>query len=456
MQGKSMTEGTPWKHIVRFAFPVLLGSLLQQLYNTVDTIIVGKYSSEAALSAVGTTGSLTFLFLAIAMGFSAGNCVVVAQHYGAKNEKQVRITASSGILFLLLLGVISTIIGLAVSRPAFRYLVAVPDEILDLTLIYFRIYVLGLIFQYGYNIFAAILRAVGDSAATLYFLLISSIANVILDFVFVAGFKWGVTGAAIATDISQLGSFIAAYFYMTKKYPVFKFKLSDYVWNGEAIKKTVKIGTPISLQLVIVSFGLTFIQRAVNEFGQAMTASFTVAQRVEMYINLPCSAMQTTLATYTGQNVGAGRIDRVKKGTHQALFISLIFTFIISALIWIFSQNIVDFFALSEQAAKYCNPHLKTIAFINIILAMYMPLFGVYQGTGHSGIPTIVASCALGVRVTIVYLLRYSSLFGTSIIWWNGLFGFGTGFIVTWIYYLSNKWQNGINEKLLLVRKKDF
>lgn len=436
-----MVEGTPWKHILRFAFPVLIGSLLQQLYSTVDQIVVSNFASEAALSAVGTTGSFTFLFLALATGFSAGNGVVVAQHYGAGDEKQVRANASTGILLLLGMGLFAAAVGLLVSRPAFVHFVAVEDELLEMTLQYFRVYTLGLIFQFGYNIFASILRAVGDSAATLYFLLIASVSNILLDLLFVAVFHWGVIGAAAATDIAQAGSFAAAYFYMTRKYPVFRFRLKEFIWNSRLAKATLKAGFPIALQLIIVSFGLTFIQRAVNGFRQAMTASFTVGYRVELYLNLPCSAFQTTLATYTGQNIGAGRMDRVKKGVWQALFMSLLMTLCISALVWIFAGDIVNLFHLSDQSAIYCNAHIRAIAIINIILSLYIPLFGVFQGANHGGAATLVAVGALGMRVLSTYLFRYSQFFGHTIIWWNGLFGFGTGFLIAWSYYLSNRWQ---------------
>lgn len=439
---KTMTEGAPWKHILKFSLPVLAGSLLQQLYNTVDTIIVGNFSGQDALSAVGTTGSFTFLFLAIAIGFSSGNGVVVAQHYGAKNEKRVRENAATGILFLIVLGLMSAVIGMIVATPAFTYLLDVDRSIVGLTLIYFRWYCVGLVFQFGYNIFSSILRAVGDSAATLYFLLISSVLNIGLDVLFVAVFKWGVAGAAVATDISQLASFIAAYYYMTKKYPVFRFKLRDYKWDIERIKSTVRIGFPISLQLIIVSFGLTFIQRAVNGFGKVMTASFTVGQRIEMYLNLPCNALQTTLATYTGQNIGAGKKDRIRTGVRQAMVISLVMTLCISAAVSIFADKLILLFGLDQEAAAYCLAHLRAVAMINIVLSMYIPLFGVFQGTGHSGIPTVVATCALGIRVIVTYLFRYSDIFGYTIIWWNGIFGFGLGFMITWSYYLSGKWKN--------------
>lgn len=441
MQGISMTEGAPWKHIAKFALPVLLGSLLQQLYNTVDTIIVGNFASEESLSAVGTTGTITFFFLAVAIGLSAGNGVLIAQCYGAKDEAGVRKNASVGILFLGILGLAVSILGALLARPIFRDLIAVPEEILDLTIRYFVIYSAGLIFQYGYNIFSSILRAVGDSSATLYFLLISSVANVFLDLLFVAVFHWDVTGAAVATVISQFGSLIAAYIYMTRKYAVFRFKLSDYKWDSQAVMNTIKVGMPISLQMFVVSIGLTFIQRAVNEFGTTMTASFTVGNRIEQYINLPCNALQTTLATYTGQNIGAKRLDRVKKGVRQGSLISLLSTLFISTLIWISADNIAGLFGLSSEALVYCVPHIRTVALINIILSLYVPLFGLYQGMGHSGFPAIVATCALFVRVLVVYLFRYSDFFGTSIIWWNGMFGFGVGCSVAWIYYFSGKWK---------------
>ena len=441
MIGRSMTEGTPWKHILRFALPILLGSLLQQLYNTADTIIVGRFYGQDALSAVGTTGSFSFLFLALAMGFSSGNAVVVAQFYGAKDEKQVRVTASTGILMLMGMGVLAAVLGIALSRPAYTHLVAVPQELLEQTLAYFRVYAVGLIFQFGYNIFSGILRAVGDSAATLYFLLISSVTNIALDLLFVAGLRWGVAGAALATDIAQAGSFVAAYFYMVRKYPLFRFKLREFVWDVRSAVKTLIVGFPIALQMIIVSFGLTFIQRAVNGFGKDMTASFTVGNRIEMYLNLPCNAFQTTLATYAGQNIGAGRMDRVKLGVRQTMLISLVMTLSISALVWAFAGSLVRIFGLESQAAVYCLSHLRTVALVNVILSLYIPLFGVFQAANHGAACTMVATGALGTRVLTTYLFRYSAFLGYRIIWWNGLFGFGMGFMITWSYYLSGRWQ---------------
>ena len=444
MSIKSMTSGAPWKHIIKFAFPVFVGLLLQQLYNTVDTIVVGNFTSEEALAAVGTTASFVFMFLAIATGFSAGTGVLVAQYYGAKNEKAVRENAATGILFLLTLGIVIGVIGALVARPALKHFIDVPDSFLDLAVEYFVIYSLGLLFQYGYNIFSAILRAVGDSAATLYFLLIASVLNIVLDVLFVAYFKWGVAGAAIATDISQAVSFIAAYIYMRKRYSIFRFKISEYVWNNKLIKRIIQIGFPISMQLIIVSFGLTLIQRAVNGFGKIMTASFTVGQRVEMYLNLPGNTFQTTLATFTAQNIGAEKYDRVRLGVRQTMMISFFVTVVISLLVYTQAENIISFFGLSKESTEICIKHLRAIAIINLVLSMYFPMFGFFQGVNHSAVPMFVAIVALTLRVLSTYAFRYSSFLGESIIWWNGIFGFGAGFIIIWSYYFSGKWKKNM------------
>lgn len=441
MKGKVLTEGTPWKLILSFAMPVLAGILLQQLYNTVDTIIVGNFAGEAALSAVGTTACFTFFFLAIANGFSAGVGVIVAQLFGAKREKELRASASTGIILLMGMGLIVTIVGILICGGVLKYALAVPEEFLDMAIIYFRFYCLGLIFQFGYNIIASILRAVGDSKASLYFLLISSVLNVILDLLFVAGLHMGTVGAAIATDISQAVSFFAALFYMYRRYPVFHFKLHEFTYESHRAVEALKVGFPMALQQMIVSLGFFFIQRAVNQYGQAMTASFTVGQRIESYLTMPATAFQVTMATYTGQNIGAGKPERIKKGAMQAVILSELITVMISILCVVFTEPITGMFGLSEQAAVYCTQHIQVTAFLLLILAAYFPLFGVFQGTGHGFVATLAATSALTMRVICTYTLCNIPIFGYRIIWWNAIFGFMTAGTIAWIYFMSEKWK---------------
>ena len=436
-----MTEGAPWRHVLAFSVPLLLGALLQQLYHTADSIIVGRFAGESALSAVGTTGSFLFLFLAVAIGISSGNGVVVAQRFGAGDTEGMRANAACGMLLLGAAGLAATALAFAFARPAFEGLVAVPKSILPDTLLYFRVCAAGLAFQFGYNALAAILRAVGDSAATLWFLLLSSALNVVLDLLFVAGFGWGVAGAAAATDLSQAAAFAVACVYVRQRYRAFRFRRGDLRRCPALAGATVAVGLPITLQLVVVSFGLTFIQRAVNAFGAAMTASFTVGHRIEMYLNLPASAFQTTLATYTGQNLGAGRPERVARGLRQTMSLSLAMTLPVSALIWLGAPWMAALFGLSGEAADWCRLHLQAVALVNVVLSLYMPVFGVFQGAGRSAFPMAVATVALSTRVLATYLLRSPACLGESVIWWNGIFGFGLGFLMTWTYYLSGRWR---------------
>ena len=444
-----MTEGTPWKHILRFGLPLLLGMFLQQLYNTTDTLIVGNFVGTKALSAVGTTNNLGFLFLAISIGISTGSCVLVSQAFGAKNEKEMRLHASTGILFLMLLSLVVCAFSIAISKPAFIYWLDVPEEILPLTLLYFRIFAVGIIFQFGYNIISSILRALGDSAASLYFLLVASVLNIGLDLFFVINLKMGVAGAAIATDISQLLCFIIAYIYMVKKYPVFRFKLSDYRWNNESIKQTLRVGLPVFLQLGIMSFGLTFIQRAANSFGTDMTAAFAVLQRVEMYIMIPYISFQNALATFTGQNLGAGLLKRVTKGALQTVLMSFLVTATVALVICLNAEGIARAFALEGNAFYYGYHCLRITILINVILSLFNPLNGLFHGSKKSEFATFVAVFVLMLRIGVTYTFKDSAIFGKSIIWWNPLFGFSVGFIITWSMFLSRRWLEKDKRKLI-------
>lgn len=437
-----MTSGTPWKQILAFSMPVFIGLLLQQLYNTVDTIVVGNFASEAALSAVGTCGSLTFLFLAVANGFSAGAGVLTSQYFGAGKTDEMRKASAVSITLLMLMGVVMTVVGLILGTPALKYLLAVPDSFLDMAITYFSIYCLGLIFQFGYNIVASLLRSVGDSKASMYFLLIASAVNIVLDLLFVAVFHMGAAGAAIATDISQALSCIAAFAYMYKKYPVFRFSKKEWGLDKTIIGQIARMGFPVTLQQMIAGLGIVFIQRAVNGYGQAMTASFTVGSRIEMYAQMPLNAFYMALATFVGQNIGAGNVEHVKKGARQTILLSLAVTAVIAVLILTFTSQLIGLFGIGDQAAEYCSQHLRVTVLAFVLQCVYLPLFGVFQGAGDGFAITRTAAVALGIRVLTTYTLCYLPMFGYRIVWWNMVFGFAGGFIITWIHYLRGKWQD--------------
>lgn len=452
MAGKSLTQGTPWKVILSFMFPFFAGLLLQQLYNTVDTIVVGNFAGESPLAAVGACGVLTMAFLALANGFSAGACVLIARHFGAGEEKEMRAQASSALLLMLGMGAIATVTGIFISPFALKYILATPDSLLSMADTYFKIYAAGLIFQFGYNIVAAILRGVGDSKATLYFLLVASAINVVLDIALVYSCKMGVAGAAIATDVAQAASCAAAFIYMMKKYPVFRWKWNEFSFEWALAKRALKSGLPMALQQFIVSIGFVFIRRAVNSYGEAMTASFTVAQKVETYMILPANALMTTQGTYTGQNIGAGRTDRVITGAKHTAILSEIISICILIVAFIFAEPIVTAFGLETEAIGYCTAHVRCVAICLIPFASYFPLLGLFQGANDALYSTFVATSALAGRVASTYILQEFPAIGYHMIWWNAIFGWGLGCVLTWTHFLRGKWSRKIKNANEIVR----
>ena len=447
MNNKSLTEGVAWKGILSFMIPVLLGLLLQQLYNTVDTIIVGNFAGESSLAAVGACGVLTMAFLALANGFSAGACILIAHLFGAGKKEDMRRQASSSLLVMIAMGIFATVAGIVISRFALKHILATPDSLIGTADTYFKIYAAGLIFQFGYNIVAAILRGIGDSKATLYFLLVASVVNVVLDILFVYSMNMGAAGAAIATDIAQAFSCIVGVIYMMKKYPVFHWKLREFTFEWELAKQMLKAGFPMALQQFIVSFGFVFIQRAVNSYGEAMTASFSVAQKVETYMTLPASALMTTQGTFTGQNIGANKPQRVKTGAKHTVLISEIITAGILIIVYMFARPIVMAFGLGSEAVNYCIAHVRFVALSLPVFASYFPLLGLFQGANNALFSTLVATGALTVRVAVTYLFQGMPGAGYHMIWWNTLFGWGFGFALAWTHFLRGKWQKEIEKK---------
>lgn len=448
MNNKSLTEVAPWKGILSFMIPVLLGLLLQQLYNTVDTIIVGNFAGESPLAAVGACGVLTMAFLALANGFSAGACILIAQLFGANKTDEMRRQASSSLLTMLAMGVVAMAAGIAISRFALEHILATPESLIPMADTYFKIYATGLIFQFGYNIVAAILRGIGDSKATLYFLLVASVINVALDILFVCNMNMGVAGAAIATDIAQALSFVVGIIYMMKKYPLFRWRLNEFTFAWRLARQTLQAGFPMALQQFIVSFGFVFIQRAVNSYGEAMTASFSVAQKIETYMTLPASALMTTQGTYTGQNIGANRLDRVKTGAKHTVLISEIISICILTAVFIFARPIVAAFGLGQEAVAYCSAHVRFVALCLPLFASYFPLLGLFQGANNALFSTFVATGALTVRVAATYLFQGIPGAGYRMIWWNTIFGWELGFVISWTHFLRGKWRKKFDDDM--------
>ena len=326
-----MTTGVEWKRILIFSLPIMMGQLLQQLYSTIDGIVVGNYVNEAALAAIGTCTPLTMVFLSAAMGLSNGAGIMIAQFFGAKRLTDLREAASTAFVLLAALGVVFSVAGVVFARPLIAGLMNVEaGDIQNYAVEYFAIYAAGLIFQFGYNAVAYILRAIGDSKATLYFLCISSVMNLVLDLLFVIVFRWGVAGAAIATVIAQICSMLASIIYMNKKYEMLRFRLSELRFVGEKCRLCLRLGIPTTVQQCVVSFGSVFVQRLINGYGQFTMAACTVGTRLESYTMVPIMGLNMGMANFTGQNIGAGKLDRIKRGLRATLLLEICSTILVA------------------------------------------------------------------------------------------------------------------------------
>lgn len=307
-----MTEGSIWKKILFFSIPLILGNLFQQLYNTVDSIIVGNYIGSEALAAVGSSGSLINLLIGFCIGASAGAGVVIAQFYGAQDKEGVRKAVHTTIAIAIAAGAILTIVGI-VTTPLLLKAMGTPKEVFDQASIYLKVYFGGILFSVVYNMSAGILNAVGNSKRSLVYLMIAATSNIFLDLLFVVVFKMGIVGAAIATDISQLLSCIFIILFLVRSEDVYRVKLKDIRCYDNLLGKILKIGLPTGVQNIVISLSNVIVQSSVNSFGAVAMAGFAAYIKVDGFNILPVLSFSMAATTFVGQNVGAGRLDRVKK-----------------------------------------------------------------------------------------------------------------------------------------------
>ena len=437
---RDMTTGREGKHILAFALPIMGGLVLQQLYNTVDSVVVGQKLGDIALGAVGTCSALTMFAVSFAVGLTNGSSVIFAQLFGAKQLDKLRRNLSTAFCLLAALGLAISILGFCFARPLLKALAA-PDAILDMASGYFRIYCLGLVFQFVYNVAAGALRSVGDSKATLYFLCISSVVNIVLDLVFVIVFHWGVEGTAIATVIAQGVSALVSLFYMHRKYEFFRFARGEFAFDPSCCGQILKLGVPTMVQMCIVSGGNVLIQRVVNDLGTVALAANTAAARIENYMFIPVQSMNNGLAIFTGQNVGAGKYDRVLGGRRQARYIIVPTALIISLILWVFAKPLIGLFGVTGEALTLGIQHLRFIAPFFVIFALYMSTAGVLTGSGDVLAAACVTLSVLGVRVAATYIFNYGFRLGFPSLYYANPIGWAFGFIVVWLRFRTGIWK---------------
>lgn len=378
-----MTEGSIWKKILFFSIPLILGNLFQQLYNTVDSIIVGNYIGSEALAAVGSSGSLINLLIGFCIGASAGAGVVIAQFYGAQDREGVRKAVHTTIAIAIVAGAVLTVVGI-VATPILLKAMGTPQEVFDQASIYLKVYFGGVLFSVVYNMSAGILNAVGNSKRSLVYLMIAATSNIFLDLLFVVVLKMGIVGAAIATDISQLLSCIFIILFLVRSEDVYRVKLKDIRCYDNLLGKILKIGLPTGVQNIVISLSNVIVQSSVNSFGAVAMAGFAAYIKVDGFNILPVLSFSMAATTFIGQNVGAGRLDRVKKGMYVSVAMGIIYTVCTGILLLAFAPQVIGVFTQNGKVVEYGVYIMKFFCPFYWMLGILHILAGTIRGTGKT------------------------------------------------------------------------
>ncbi|MDU6364304.1 MAG: MATE family efflux transporter [Clostridium sp.] len=403
---KDMTTGNPVKLILLFSIPLLIGNIFQQFYSMVDTIIVGRFIGVDALAAVGSTGSMSFLINGFVVGLTSGFAVLVSQKFGAKDEEGLKKAVASALVLSLIATGIVTLVSVLLAKPML-HLMNTPDNIIDDANAYIIIIYAGTIATVVYNIIAGILRALGDSKTPLYFLIVASILNIVLDIVFIVNFSMGVAGAAWATIISQGVSGLLCIVYTYKKYKILRLKKEDFKVKSRVYKKHLKIGIPMALQFSITAIGIMTVQGALNVFGSSAIAAYTAASKVLQIVMQPAITFGVTMATYCGQNLGAKNYIRIKEGVKKCTEISVI-TSIIAGIILVFGGKFfVGLFIENPDASilAYAQECLNYSAIFFIPLGLIFIYRNALQGMGESFVPMMAGAFELIARAVVAFTL---------------------------------------------------
>lgn len=438
---RDMTNGSPAKLILKFSGPMLIGNIFQQLYNMVDSMVVGKFVSKDALAAVGATGSSMFLVFGLTFGLSAGVSIVISQYFGAGDLSKVRRSIATATYMLLIAAVIMGVVGFVASRPLLE-LLGTPIEVIDQSERYMKISFLGILGIVSYNGIAAILRALGDSITPLIFLIIASILNVVLDLLFVVVFHMGVPGVAIATIISQSVSGIGCIIYALYKVEILRIPIKEFKPDREIFSKCIRLGIPVALQNSFISISMMSLQFVINSFQATIMAAYTVVNRIEQLVMQPSMSLGAAVASFTGQNIGAGRIDRAKKGMESSIIIIVAFSIFMLPVMYFGGEYIMKLFTKKEDFEVVRNgvEGIRITSLFYSFLGLIFVTRNFLSGAGDIKIPMIMGLIEVVVRVAVsIYL---SGLIGFhGIFWASALTWFATG-IFGLIRVVSGKWKN--------------
>jgi putative MATE family efflux protein len=436
---KDLTTGKESSLILKFAMPMLLGNVFQQLYNVVDSIVVGQFIGKEALAAVGASFPIIFAFLSLLIGIATGSTIVIAQYFGAKDIEKVKRTINTLFIFLIIASIVVSIVSIYFSEDLFR-LLKLPEEIMPQAKLYFNIFMGGIIVSFGFNGISAILRGLGDSKTPLYFMIIATLVNIVLDLLFVLVFKWGIAGVAVATVIAQGGAFLTAVIYLNRTHKIIQFSFKDLSFDWDIFYKSIRIGLPTGIQQTFVALGMMALVSIVNRFGTNVIAAYSVATRIDSLASLPAMNFSAALSSFVGQNIGAKKIDRVRAGFIATLKMSSIISVVVSLVVLIFGDFIVRMFTTDPEVIRIGKEYLVIVGAFYIVFSSMFVIAGVMRGAGDTIIPMFISLIALWViRIPAAWIL--SRKIGEIGIWWAIPIGWCVGLTLSYIYYKTGNWK---------------
>lgn len=384
-----MTTGAIHPLILTFALPLIAGNLFQQLYNTVDCVVVGNYVGKEALAAIGSTGSLINAIIGFFMGLAAGGSVVISQYFGAHDTENVRRTLHTMILGSVIAGAFSILLG-HLAAPVVLRLMRTPDDVFAMANLYLQIYFSGALFQMVYNVAAGILRALGDSTRPLYFLIVSSVVNVALDFVFVVGFHLGIAGAAYATIISQAVSMLLVLWVMVRTTEIYRITFRELKIHADSLRRVLKLGLPGGVQMAITAFSNVFVQGYINRFGSACMAGWACFNKIDQVSLLPIQSISLSATTFVGQNYGAHDLKRVKEGVVTSLQLAFIWNALIILVFELLPSQLIGMFNRDANVLYYGKFFLRVGAPFYVFRVLNQVYGGALRGLGNALAPTVV------------------------------------------------------------------
>ncbi|WP_321321264.1 MATE family efflux transporter [Labilibaculum sp.] len=436
---KDFTQGNITRLILNFTLPMLLGNVFQQLYNIVDSIIVGKVLGKEALASVGASFPIIFTLIALLIGIGSGFSIVISQFYGAKDINRVKRAIDTMYIFLFGTGIFISILGIYFSEHLFL-LLQLPIELIPQATSYLNVYMAGMIMFFGFSGTSSILRGLGDSKTPLYFLILASIFNIIFDLLFVMVFKWGIAGAAWATVIAQSGAFISAIIYLNRSHSIIKFSLFKLVFDKDIFIKSLKIGIPSGLQHTFVALGMMALLGIVNTFGTDVIAAYTAAGRIDSLAMMPAMNFSQAVAAFVGQNLGANKIDRVRQGFKVTFIMSNIFCLMMTAIIILFGSHLMKLFTTDTNVIAIGEKYLIIVSSFYLLFSTMFTTNGVLRGAGDTLIPMFITLFSLWIiRIPGAYFL--SSKIGETGIWWSIPLGWSMGTIFSYLYYRTGRWK---------------